>query len=118
MIGKLALIVAVLSAGSIYDSYPVAKAASDKSKDNLIVIIGASWCSPCRKMKAETKANASKYTGVNIAFVDYNSAWGKKLYSGSSVPALIKFKWDGEKWVRSMKSGYQSQFSLQRWAKQ
>ena len=119
MIGKLVVtILLVLSSGNIYNSYPPAKAASDKSKDTLVVVIGASWCAPCRKMHKEIEANASKYRGVNIAFVDYSSSWGRKLYSGSSVPAIIKFKWDGTKWVRSMKTGYQTQARLQRWVKQ
>jgi len=118
MIEKVALFLAALTMGNIYNTYPPAKAASDKTKENLIVVIGASWCAPCRKMHSEIEANASKYSGVNIAFVDYNSVWGKRLYSGSSVPAVIKFKWDGEKWVRSMRLGYQSQLSLQRWVRQ
>lgn len=118
MIGKIAIVLASLMSGNIYESYLPARQASEVSKDTLVVVIGASWCAPCRKMKAEIKANAVKYKGVNLAFVDYKSEWGKKLYSGSSVPALIKFKWDGDKWVRSDKRGYQSQLSLQRWVKQ
>ncbi len=118
MISKLVLAVVVVLSGAIHNSYEDAKAASDISKDNLIVVIGASWCSPCKKMHKEIVANASRYKGVNLAFVEYNSKWGKKLYTGSSVPAVIKFKWDGEKWVRSVRIGYQSQASLLRWVKQ
>ncbi len=118
MIERIVLAVAAAFSGATFDSYEDAKAASDISKDNLIVVIGASWCSPCRKMHKEIEANASRYTGANLAFVDYKSKWGKKLYSGSSVPAVIKFKWDGKKWVRSVRIGYQSQASLIRWVKQ
>ena len=99
----------------LYDTYPPAVSASLKDHKTLIVAIGASWCSPCRKMHKEIKANAAAYSNVHLAFVDYDSKWGKKLYNGSSVPALIKYKWDGSKWVRTVRVGYISQSNLKRW---
>ena len=107
-----------LAQPNVFESYPPAKAASDVSKDNLIVVIGASWCSPCRKMHKEIEANASAYKGVNLAFVDYDSSWGKRLYKGSSVPAIIKFKWNGKSWDKEVRVGYQTQRNLLRWVKQ
>lgn len=120
MISKLFAVAAIVlfAAPLTFDSYEAAKAKSDITKENLIVVIGASWCPPCRKMHKEIEANASAYKGVNLAFVDYDSAWGKRLYKGSSVPAIIKFKWNGKSWDREVKVGYQSQRNLLRWVKQ
>ena len=118
---RLILVLVLLGAmsaplnGEIHDSYPPAVEASLKDHKTLIVAIGASWCSPCRKMHKEIEANAAAYSNVHLAFVDYDSKWGRKLYNGNTVPALIKYKWDGDKWVRTVHVGYLSQKNLKRW---
>lgn len=53
--------------------------------------------------------------GVNLAFEEYNTEWGKKIYWGNSVPAIVKYRWDGKKWTRTVRVGYLSQKNLRRW---
>jgi len=52
---------------------------------------------------------------VNLAFEEYDTEWGKKLYLGRTVPALIKYKWDGKQWKKIVRIGYLSQKNLKRW---
>ncbi len=109
------MVLAAFTPSGIHSTYESAKADSDISKKPLIVVVGASWCSPCNKMKKEIHANASSFTYANLVIVDYKSKWGRELYTGSSVPAIVKFKWNGSKWIKTIRTGYQSQRSLKRW---
>ena len=109
------IVLASITPAGLHSTYEAAKASSEISKKPLIVVVGASWCAPCKKMKGEIKANASSFTYANLVIVDYKSKGGRELYKGSSVPAIIKFKWNGSKWVKTIRTGYQSQRNLKRW---
>ena len=68
----------------------------------------------CVRFRSEIKANPSVADGVHLAFEEYDTEWGKKLYKGKSVPAIIKYTWDGMKWTKVIRVGYLSQKNLKR----
>ena len=98
----------------LHNNYNSAYAASQRDHKTFVVVIGASWCPPCKKMKAMIQANPSVADGGHLVVIDYKSAEAKRLYKGSSVPALVRFKWDGAKWVKTTITGGQSYSQLKR----
>ena len=120
MIYKALIVLAILFStqslqAEIYDTYLPAAKASLKEKKTLIVVIGAEdWWPTCVRFQAEIKRNAKVADGVNLAFEEYDTEWGKKIYKGTSVPAIIKYKWDGKKWTRVVRVGYLSIKNLKR----
>tara|TARA_R100001463_G_scaffold96145_2_gene150665 strand:+ start:820 stop:1194 length:375 start_codon:yes stop_codon:yes gene_type:complete len=120
MIKKLlsAFIVCIMLANfahaEVHTSYRDAYTASQADKKTFVVVIGASWCPPCRKMKDMIEANPSVANGGHLVVLDYKSPEAKQLYTGSSVPALVRFKWDGAKWVKTTIKGGQSYSQLKR----
>ncbi len=123
MIKKLLLALILIGASvssiraEIYDTYLPAAKASLEDKKTLIVVIGArDWWQTCVRFQAEIRKNASVADGVNLAFEEYDTEWGKKIYKGTSVPALVKYKWDGKKWTRTVRIGYLSMKNLKRFS--
>ena len=121
MIKKLLLALILIGASvssiraEIYDTYLPGAKASLRDKKTLIVVIGAEdWWPTCVRFQAEIRKNASVADGVNLAFEEYDTEWGKKIYKGTSVPALVKYKWDGKKWTRTVRIGYLSMKNLKR----
>ena len=121
MIKKLLLALILIGASvssiraEIYDTYLPGAKSSLKDKKTLIVVIGAEdWWPTCVRFQAEIRKNASVADGVNLAFEEYDTEWGKKIYKGTSVPALVKYKWDGKKWTRTVRIGYLSMKNLKR----
>lgn len=112
----LLLAVAAYNSASaeVHDTYKSALSASRLDKKPMVVIIGASWCPPCRTMKDMIKKNPSVSDGGHIVIIDYKSAEAKELYKGSSVPALIRFHWNGDRWVKTTKLGGQTYSQLKR----
>ena len=112
----LAILVGTVSTSQaeVHSSYSSAYAASQLDHKTFVVVIGASWCPPCKKMKAMIEANPSVADGGHLVVIDYKSAEAKRLYKGSSVPALVRFKWDGAKWVKTTITGGQSYSQLKR----
>lgn len=92
------------------NDYESAVKDSNKTGKTLVVLVSASWCSPCKQLKADIAKSEKLGTlpkDVNIAIVDYDTALGKKLSVSSSIPQLIRFekKADG-KWYKSFSIGY------------
>ena len=110
----LAVVISTPSHAEVHSDYSSAYAASQKDHKTFVVVIGASWCPPCKKMKAMIEANPSVANGGHLVVIDYKSAEAKRLYKGSSVPALVRFKWDGAKWVKTTITGGQSYSQLKR----
>jgi len=95
-----------------YDNdYAAAVKASKESGDTLVVLVSASWCSPCKQLKKEI-ARSSELgqlpKKVNIAVVDYDTELGKKLSVSNSVPQLIRFEKRDGKWFKNYSIGYLS----------
>ena len=108
------LILAAPASAEIHSDYDSAYAASNKDHKTFVVVIGADWCPPCKKMKAMIKANPSVADGGHLVILDYKSPIALKLYKGNSVPALIRFKWDGKQWIKKTITGGQSYNQLKR----
>jgi len=98
----------------IHSDYMAGYTASRNDHKTFVVVIGADWCGPCRKMKAMINSRPSVADGGHLVIIDYKSPIARKLYKGSSVPALIRFKWDGKQWVKTTITGGQSYNQLKR----
>tara|TARA_R110002020_G_scaffold368536_5_gene580373 strand:- start:9254 stop:9628 length:375 start_codon:yes stop_codon:yes gene_type:complete len=98
----------------IHTSYFNAYTASQADKKTFVIVIGASWCPPCKKMESMIEANPHVAEQGHLVILDYKAADVSKLYSGSSVPAIVRFKWEGEKWVKTTIIGGQSYSQLKR----
>ena len=110
----LLLVLTAPAQAEIHDSYSKASAASQADHKTFVVVIGADWCQPCKKMKAMIKANPSVAASGHLVILDYKDPIAKKLYKGNSVPALVRFQWDGKKWVKTTITGLQSYNQLKR----
>ncbi len=113
----LLLVLTAPAKAEIHDSYSKASAASQADHKTFVIVIGADWCGPCKKMKAMIKANPSVAASGHLVILDYKDPIAKKLYSGSSVPALVRFQWDGKKWVKTTITGLLSYNQLKRFIK-
>ena len=92
--------------GSDYES---AYKASIDSGETLVVLISATWCSPCNQLKKDIKAMVLAGLlpeGVNIVTLDYKSETAKAMKPSGSVPELIKYERRKGKWVRTSSIGY------------
>jgi len=98
----------------VHSDYMSAYTASNVDHKTFVVVIGADWCPPCKKMKAMINSRPSVADGGHLVIIDYKSPIAKKLYRGSSVPALVRFKWDGKQWVKTTITGGQSYNQLKR----
>jgi thiol-disulfide isomerase/thioredoxin len=118
LISAVIVILLMVLAGSakaeVHSDYMSGFTASHKDHKTFVVVIGADWCPPCKKMKAMINGNKSVADGGHLVIIDYKSPIAKKLYRGSSVPALIRFKWDGKQWIKTTITGGQSYNQLKR----
>ncbi|MGC3968385.1 MAG: thioredoxin family protein [Pirellulales bacterium] len=102
----------VLSAGPTM-SYEQAYAETEKTGKPLVVLVGADWCGACRVMKNSAIPQvANDEVFQNVAFTvvntDTQSDIAKQVMQGGSIPQLIMFQRDGEKWTQQRLVGAQS----------
>lgn len=84
----------------------------------MIVVFGAEWCSPCKRMKQEVWEplfQTRKLEPFLVAYVDidkqreiYHKLVGQKV----SVPTVLVFRKSGDGWQVKRKKGYQSQAQI------
>lgn len=66
----------------------------------LAIDFGASWCRPCRDLKAKIEQNAASLPRLVVAYVDVDEAFAEELsdsYGVTSLPTIVFFKSDGSK---------------------
>ena len=86
-----------------------------KSGQPLIVVFGASWCAPCKKMKKDVLVplmESKKLAEYLVAYVDVDKQPEiyKKLIDGKvSIPAVVVFRKKQGEWEVKRKKGYLSQ---------
>jgi len=69
----------------------------------LVFLFGATWCPACRVMKDTTLPQverAGNLRGVEFAYIDIDDrpAFAKRYLRGNSVPQLVRFDRDGDRW--------------------
>ena len=92
-----------------------------KSGQPLVVVFGANWCGPCRKLKRdvlEPLMKSEKLDDFLVAYVDIgkNPEIYRKYFSGGmSVPAMVAFQKKPDGWEFKRRKGYQNQASFLGW---
>ncbi len=84
---------------------------SQKTGKALVVLVSASWCSPCKQLKNDImKANklGTLPKNVNVVVVDYDTELGKKLSVSNSIPQLLRYEKREDKWFKTFNIGYLS----------
>ena len=89
----------------------------DDNQRPFIVIIGADWCHACQHLKRKTVpavANDGGFKGIDVAYVDYDrdGKLAKQLMKGTSIPQVIRFQRNGNKWNIERLSGVPSRQAL------
>lgn len=80
-----------------------------KSGKPLVVLVGASWCPPCRQAKARIAATSNG--GVEYAYVDYDRerSTALKIMAGiKGIPHLAVWTRNGQRWSVKHHVGVQS----------
>jgi len=98
---------ALLSLGQM--DYDAARLDSDANGKPLVVVVSATWCGPCQKLKGTIKQLQSEkeLEGINYTTVEIEEPVGRALASGTSIPQIVIFqKVDGE-WTRERIRGNQ-----------
>lgn len=98
-------------------STDVEKAADESIKDGkpMLILVTATWCSPCQQLKVKMYKNRELIKkGYRFSLVDYdvNHEMAKKLMTSSSVPQLIIIKKVDGKWYKFVKVGNVSETTL------
>lgn len=89
-------------------NYKAAVEKSIKEKNTLIIVLSASWCSPCQQQKKVLKDMASKGelpSNIEFAIVDYDTPLGKKLAVTNVIPQILKYVYRDGKWVKTHSVG-------------
>ena len=110
----LALAVALSFVGSanaeFYGTgYNKAIAASPSKGETLVLMITASWCSPCQAQKKVIEGMVKGGTlpkGVHVAYVKYDSKLANKIKVSNSIPQLIRYNKVGDKWFKAAHIGF------------
>ena len=98
--------------------YQKAYNVSVKSGDPLIVVFGASWCTPCKKLKEVVlipMIKSGKLADYLVAYVDIDKQpelYRKHFSGGITVPAILVRRRVEDSWEIRTKKGYQSESSL------
>lgn len=80
------------------------KEAVANGTDQVVVLIGASWCPPCRAQREEMNK-----LGVEFCYLDVDKdKLAGELATQGSVPELQVWRKVGGKWVRGVYVGRQS----------
>lgn len=82
--------------------------AQAQQGDTLVVLVGASWCGPCKKMEAELGPVLKGKAGVAYVHLDYQETDAGPYMKGSTVPQLAVWKLVNDKWANQHRIGYQS----------
>ncbi|MBS0210387.1 MAG: thioredoxin family protein [Planctomycetes bacterium] len=107
----------MLSVGNT--NYDTALEAAEKSGKPLVVLVGADWCPGCRTMKQTSIPQLQKQGGLDrVAFAtvntDQQSSLANRLTGGGSIPQLVMYSRDGEKWQRRVLIGAHSPREIER----
>ncbi len=105
-----AAMTSICSADFFNTDYAAAAKDSRETGRTLVVLISASWCSPCQQLKNDIKKaeKAGALPDVNLVIVDYKSEVAKKIKVSSSIPQLIRFEKKEGKWFKTFSVGYLS----------
>ena len=93
----------MLATGS--DSYAAAYRVSSKTGQPLVVMVGASWCGPCRQMKQNVlpqvrqRGGLSKVTFATVG-LDRQQQLGHQLTGGGPIPQLLMYRKTSTGWKR------------------
>lgn len=95
------------------DSAWEAYARSLETGRPLVFLFGATWCPACRVMKDKTLPQVEQngaMRGVEFAYIDIDErpTLAKRHLRGNSVPQLVRFDRDGERWKARYLIGAQS----------
>ena len=93
--------------------YKEAYKVSVETGKPLLVMVTASWCSPCQKMGRNTidpMLKAGVFDEFSFSKVDFDKSpsVASKLMKGSGVPQLVLYRKKDESWVKTVLKGYKS----------
>jgi thiol-disulfide isomerase/thioredoxin len=108
-----ALLQTVVLSASPTMTYEQAYAETEKTGKPLVVLIGADWCGACRVMKNTALPQVAQDAVFNdVAFTTVNTDTQKdivkQVMQGGSIPQLVMFQRDGDKWTQQRLVGAQS----------
>lgn len=91
--------------------YKTAYAKAQKGDKPLLVLVTATWCPPCQRMKQTTIPQLLQNQTLDQCHwatvdLDQEKSLAKQLIGNRGVPQLIMFEKKNDKWVRRYLRGY------------
>lgn len=115
----VAALLSVAGLGPVWNDYSAAYASAVRENRELLVLITADWCGPCRRLKRQVLPSAQlqpvlqSYVCAMID-VDRQPELARALGGTGGVPLLIAYNRTELGWVRREIRGYQSVEKLKR----
>lgn len=105
------------------DSYAEAHRVTTRTGKPMVVMVTASWCAPCQKMKKAVLPECQRkglFEPVTFAIVDLDrqKKLARQLTGGGSVPQLIMYRKSADGWKRRRLVGGQSVESVEQFVKE
>lgn len=93
--------------------YKTAYNKAQQGDKPLLILVTATWCPPCQKMKSSTiptLMQKDSFRGFHYATVDLDSqeSIARKLIGDRGVPQLIMYEKKNDRWVRRYLRGMQT----------
>jgi thiol-disulfide isomerase/thioredoxin len=98
MFSSLFLIAASFIHGDVV-SYREAIVIAERDKKPLVVLVGATWCVPCQKMKAEIR-KLDRSVVVCYVDVDVDPDLARRMMDGDTVPQVVIYSKERAGWRR------------------
>ncbi len=102
-----------------FDSYAEAHREAQQTGKPIVVMVGATWCSPCRKMKKTVlplceKRGLLRRVAFAVVDLDQQKKLARKVIRSGPVPQLVMYRRAADGWKREKLVGGQSVASVEK----
>lgn len=107
----LCLMVALSGSCAFGQSYEQGLAKAESTESPLVIVVTASWCQPCKRLKAEIDSmRKHEMRDAIVVYVDAEerAELASQLMEGSTVPQLVMFHHSKSGWHRVRAVGLQT----------